>query len=74
MGRFGFLYVTATGRSLVYGHNYYGGGAYEDKKSLIEEKPNGGNPHANPQQTNPKQNPTNNKKHPQQESYPKKTT
>ncbi|QBZ23987.1 hypothetical protein FORC085_918 [Bacillus cereus] len=27
----------------------------------IEEKPNGGKAHANLQQTNPKQNPTNNK-------------
>lgn len=33
-----------------------------DKKEYIEEKPNGGNLHANLQQTNQKQNPPNNKK------------
>ena len=32
------------------------------KICLIEEKPNGGKSHANLQQNNPKQNPTNNKK------------
>lgn len=31
------------------------------KICLIEEKPNGGKSHANLQQNNPKQNPTNNK-------------
>ncbi|MED2784625.1 hypothetical protein P4261_05435 [Bacillus thuringiensis] len=34
----------------------------EFERFNIEEKPNGGKPHANLQQTNPKQNPTNNKK------------